>query len=335
MSHTEDDDALGKGVPEENTPKETSDDPFGKLGEFAEDDNENTIQRLSHLVPDEHAAEENENTVQRLSRLMSDNTSDNDANEGTSTRLGKLIITDDEPAQDEDTVARLGSLMEDFADADEEEEVSGMPEEAETAPSVTSAAEKPADLGLMDGSGADDVLSPFNDGGEFGESSEFSADGGLSDLLSEDGLDVESAPNAKAVPAKKTKKPKKVKPRARGAKKEKAKKTGVDWLIASLWIVFILLIAAGNVWAFMAQGIERGFFVVPFNILGLILLLIPYLLAVKKRREGVLNLYDTMLGIALAALIFGCMMLLSVQARYGTHIKGNASISVTECRDVY
>ena len=219
--------------------------------------------------------------------------------------------------------------MEDFLSAEEDEEnaangdiTGGEPSETSLVPDSIS--DFSAEGTSLDGFDSSDAASGQLD--SFGSE----GDGSLEALLAE--------PPAEEIPAdgdKKKKAPKakkEAKPRVKKSKKEKKPRNGVDWTILLAGILFIALIAAGNVWAFFAEGIDLIFFLVPFNFFGLILLLVPYLLAVKKRREGVLNLYDAMLGIALTALIFGCMLLLSVQARYGTNIKGTAA--AVEYRDV-
>lgn len=116
---------------------------------------------------------------------------------------------------------------------------------------------------------------------------------------------------------------------AKTGKKKKPKKTSSnpwkisDWLIAILVLACFLGVIASNVCITLMGSVELSFYV-GFNILGIVLLSVPILLFLKNRKEGSINFYDVMLGIALMLVVLACLILWSVQSvKYGTNIKGS------------
>lgn len=310
-------------------------DPFAELVSAEEDaaEDENTVQRLSHLTPDESVLPDGENTVQRLAALHPDaELVEPEEGENTIARLSHLITENDAAPEGESTTSRIGNFMDSFTDTveDQESELDGA-DELSDGELIDSGAPSRGDLtdGLLDPT---DPLAAGSS--EFGSGDGFdSFDGGIDPMGTE--FDSSAAPEAvpsnkkgkKAKGAKKPGKPKKErKVKVVRVKREKQPWTGVDTVVLIVLFFFLLVIAAGNLWALLlAKGIVLSFFLVPFNLFGLVLLLVPYLLWAKKRREGAITFYDTLLALTLALLIFGCMLILSVQARYGTAIKAGAS----------
>ena len=327
----------------ENSQSTDEKDPFAALSsEDDPDQDENTLQRLSHLTPDESVLPDGENTIARLAALHPDaELVSPQEGENTVARLSQLSTDEPNQSDGENTTARLGNFMDSLLD--EEPEAS----ELDGADELTDGQELDAEVsargdltdGLLDESGqAASGLDPFDFGGGSGSD----LDSGLDDL---GGFGDTTTPESEAEPEpvdKKGKKAKKAKPKAsdKAQKPKKERKTkvarpkrekrpwsGVDTVVAIVCVFFVLVIIGGNLWALLlAKGIAVSFFLTLFNLFGLILLLVPYLLWAKKRREGAITFYDTLLALTLTLLIFGCMLILSVQARYGTDIKASGRV---------
>lgn len=125
----------------------------------------------------------------------------------------------------------------------------------------------------------------------------------------------DKAPKVKLEKGKKEKEPKAKEPKAEV--KDKSSARG----IYLLGLIFLLFIIAGNAAAFMAAGAACITFLAIFDVLGLFLLLIPFLM-LKALRKAPLDLFDTFLALAAAFAIISCMFILAMQAsNYGKAIK--------------
>ena len=97
-----------------------------------------------------------------------------------------------------------------------------------------------------------------------------------------------------------------------------------SWTLAELFLLgtgglFALILLLGNVVALWTAGLAAIVFLILFNLLGLALLCVPYLL---WRKRATLNFYEVILGLALALMVLSCLLALTIQAkRYGSHIK--------------
>lgn len=88
----------------------------------------------------------------------------------------------------------------------------------------------------------------------------------------------------------------------------------ITWICLLIWI-------GGNVWGAMTKNIDKPFFWICFNVLGVVLFSIPVLLGNLRKREGGVNLYNVALALALGLIVVGCMLLVIAQAPYGFKIK--------------
>jgi hypothetical protein len=149
--------------------------------------------------------------------------------------------------------------------------------------------------------------------------------------------DAENAPEEAApVAGKKGKAPKAKKektPKAPKAKKEKAPKSDLRYgspkPFLVLGAIFLLLIIAGNVVAFMTAGAASVTFLACFDVLGLLLLAIPALL-IKQLRTRAVGLFDMFLALAAAFVIMGAMAVLAQQAKnYGASSKVASNVAVS------
>lgn len=152
---------------------------------------------------------------------------------------------------------------------------------------------------------------------------------------SETSVELDKGDGKKDKKAKKEKAPKAAKaPRAAKAPKEKKEKApkvkapkgeitdkGAARGVWCLLIVFLLFIVAGNAIAFMQAGAACLMFLIIFDVLGLLLLLVPFMM-LKGLRKQPLSLFDTFLALAAAFAIVSCMFILAAQASsYGKAIK--------------
>lgn len=158
----------------------------------------------------------------------------------------------------------------------------------------------------------------LSDLSEFGELSEGGDFGSLSDESTTE-AELQDIGGKRAKSRKKPKKEKTSPPK-------RAPRSGVDWLVMLVNYFFVGVIVLGNGWGILlAKEISLVFFLVGFNLLGAILLFVPYLLAAKKRRDGAITFYDSLLAVSLALLIFCCMTLVAAQSKYGTQIKATSA----------
>ena len=147
--------------------------------------------------------------------------------------------------------------------------------------------------------------------------------------------DAENAPEEAApVAGKKGKAPKAKKekaPKAPKAKKEKAPKSDVMYgspkPFLVLGAIFLLLIIAGNVVAFMTAGAASVTFLACFDVLGLLLLAVPALL-IKQLRTRAVGLFDVFLALVAAFLTIAAMAFLAQQAQnYGASSKVASNVA--------
>lgn len=148
------------------------------------------------------------------------------------------------------------------------------------------------------------------------------------DITAEDALPAENkkGKKGKAPKAKKEKAPK-----APKAKKEKAPKSDVMYgspkPFLVLGAIFLLLIIAGNVVAFMTAGAASVTFLACFDVLGLLLLAVPALL-IKQLRTRTVGLFDVFLALVAAFLTIAAMAFLAQQAQnYGASSKVASNVA--------
>ena len=142
---------------------------------------------------------------------------------------------------------------------------------------------------------------------------------------------------------KKGKKAKKEK--APKAKKEKAPKApkvkgeivdkGAARAVRLLGLLLIIGIAIANVVAFITAGASCVTFLILFDILGLIALLVPFFLLRRLHSEP-LSLFDMFLALAAIFSVVSCMAILAYQAKtYGSSFKATmdrpAVVETMEC----
>ena len=125
--------------------------------------------------------------------------------------------------------------------------------------------------------------------------------------------------------AKAPKEPKQKVAKAKKVKEPKEKGPITDQAAANatrcLGILLIVAIALSNVAAFIVAGPSCIMFLILFDILGLIALLVPFFM-LNGLRKRPLSLFDAFLAIAAIFSVVACMILLAQQAKtYGTSIK--------------
>ena len=125
--------------------------------------------------------------------------------------------------------------------------------------------------------------------------------------------------------AKAPKEPKQKAPKVKKVKEPKEKGPITDKAAANatrcLGILLIVAIALANVAAFIVAGPSCIMFLILFDILGLIALLVPFFM-LNGLRKRPLSLFDAFLAIAAIFSVVACMILLAQQAKsYGTSIK--------------
>ncbi len=158
--------------------------------------------------------------------------------------------------------------------------------------------------------------------------------------------DVQGIPQEDKKSGKKGKKAKKEK--APKAKKEKAPKEpkapkvkgeivdkGAARAVRLLGLLLIIGIAIANVVAFITAGASCVTFLILFDILGLIALLVPFFLLRRLHSEP-LSLFDTFLALAAIFSVVSCMAILAYQSKtYGTSFKATmdrpAVVETMEC----
>lgn len=164
--------------------------------------------------------------------------------------------------------------------------------------------------------------------------------------LPESELGLDSNADAVAIDDKKGKKGKKEKkakkaPKVSLGKKEKSKPKreklepeNIDKpaSVAAMvmFFAFLFFIVACNAFAFMTAGAASIIFLILFDLLGVILLVVPLMLK-NAIRKGEGSLFTTFLAFAAAFAIISCMIILALQAStYGQAIKAafDAAISV-------
>lgn len=332
-----------EGEKPENIVPADENDPFAALSSAdAPAEDENTLLRLSHLTPDESVLPDGENTIARLAALHPDaELVSPEEGDNTIARLSRLDAGAPEEPDGENTTARLGNFIDSLIDEESEASELDGADELSEGQELDSGVSSRGDLtdGLLDESeSAASDQDPFDYGGGLGD--------GLGDLGD---LDDSTMPEAAAEPVDKKKGKKERKAKAKASekaqkpkkerktkvarpKREKRPWTSVDTFVAMICVFFVIVIAGGNLWALLlAKGIAVSFFLALFNLFGLVLLMVPYLLWAKKRREGAITFYDALLALTLTLLIFGCMLILSVQARYGTDIKAGGRVLTALC----
>ena len=129
---------------------------------------------------------------------------------------------------------------------------------------------------------------------------------------------AEKKAKAPKEPKQKAAKVKKVKePKEKGPITDKAAANATR----CLGILLIVAIALANVAAFIVAGPSCIMFLILFDILGLIALLVPFFMFNGLRKRP-LSLFDAFLAIAAIFSVVACMILLALQAKsYGTSIK--------------
>ena len=125
--------------------------------------------------------------------------------------------------------------------------------------------------------------------------------------------------------AKAPKEPKQKAPKVKKVKEPKEKGPITDKAAANatrcLGILLIVAIALANVAAFIVAGPSCIMFLILFDILGLIALLVPFFM-LNGLRKRPLSLFDAFLAIAAIFSVVAGMILLAQQAKsYGTSIK--------------
>lgn len=337
----------------------------------SEEEAESTMARLSHLEEGVDRAGKSgdaEDTEAKLSHLLDEGgTPTESIDETTEQRLSHLLadvdFSDDRPK--EETAARLGELEQEMDEADNSDDADdsewdaqdGTEDDGEAASDEKDFSGKKTETvsdGQTDETSLPDGLPDFGDdltedlsgdltedlsGGGFPE---FPDDGFHDNLVSGEG--ETGAADSPELDRKKTKKGKKASKTPKISKTKKKKKvrttrrreklprTGADHLLLLSWVFFILIIILGNLIGVMTKGVNLPFFLILFNALGLVLLMIPSLLKAKKKREKSINFYDALMALALTFLILGCMTLVLVQSKYGTDVKVTSQTSrlVTE-----
>ncbi len=140
------------------------------------------------------------------------------------------------------------------------------------------------------------------------------------------------AKKEKAPKAKKEKAPKEPKaPKVKGEIVDK----GAARAVRLLGLLLIIGIAIANVVAFITAGASCVTFLILFDILGLIALLVPFFLLRRLHSEP-LSLFDTFLALAAIFSVVSCMAILAYQAKtYGSSFKATmdrpAVVETMEC----
>ncbi|MBO7680886.1 MAG: hypothetical protein J6S75_14615 [Thermoguttaceae bacterium] len=284
-----------------NQPQDNSEDttgPFG--GEPLEDMNA----LLSGLDTPQAA----ENTQQGLEAFAAKISDTPEQDESTAVRI--LNMDTDSVDEPEDTLAVLGRL----------EEAANQEEAAEAASDGSAPAagnESPFGEEIPSSSGQEDLFggpdafeqpTPFEGTAPF-EGTDTDGFTAVAETAAEGGTE-------RPEPSKKTKKaPKKTKPK-------KERKPAAPSIFSSpiTWICLLIWVG-GNIWGTMAKGIDKPFFWICFNVLGVILFSVPVLLRNVRKREGGVSLYNAALALALGLIVIGCMLLVIAQAPYGFKIK--------------
>ncbi|MBQ6620837.1 MAG: hypothetical protein IJH68_11910 [Thermoguttaceae bacterium] len=278
-----------------NQPQDNSEDTSSPFGGAPEDD-------INSLLSGLDAPQTVENTQQGLEAFAAKISDTPEQDESTASRI--LNMDTDSIDEPEDTSAVLGRLEE-----------AAEQESPETAfDSGTSAAENEGALGddTPLSAGQED---PFGMPDAFEQPAPFEETDtdGFTASPQTSGEDGAGAPEPSK---KKTKKaPKKPKP-----KKERASddpsifSSPITWICLLIWV-------GGNIWGTVTKGIDKPFFWICFNILGVVLFSVPVLLGNVRKREGGINLYNAALALALGLIVIGCMLLVIAQAPYGFKIK--------------
>lgn len=208
-----------------------------------------------------------------------------------------------------------------FASSDDgQEDIFAMDGEVD----FTSSDDGQEDVFAMDGELELDVApsSTLDDSSPFGISDSIPYSEALAEIeAGKGGKAAKKGKGKKAKTEKAAKEPKGAKkPKEKAEKGEIADKAAAN-AVYTLGIALLVAILLGNVAAFVIAGFGSLPFLILFDILALIVLLVPYLM-LNSLRKGPLSLFDAALAIAAISMIVACMVLLSYKAKtFGTSIK--------------
>ena len=274
-----------------NQPQDNSDDTAGSFGG-------EPLEDMNSLLSGLDAPQMAENTQQGLEAFAAKISDTPEQDESTASRI--LNMNTDSVEEPEDTSAVLGRL-EEAAERESPEAVfdSGIPAEDEG----TLGDDIPLPSGQEDLFGTPDTFeqpAPFEE-----------TDSTLEQTQPGDGGGAPPEP-----PSKETKKaPKKPKPKKQRKPDDPSIfSSPITWICLLIWV-------GGNIWGTITKGIDKPFFWICFNILGVVLFSVPVLLSNVRKREGGINIYNAALALALGLIVIGCMLLVIAQAPYGFKIK--------------
>lgn len=274
-----------------NQPQDNSDDTAGSFGG-------EPLEDMNSLLSGLDAPQMAENTQQGLEAFAAKISDTPEQDESTASRI--LNMNTDSVEEPEDTSAVLGRL-EEAAERESPEAVfdSGIPAEDEG----TLGDDIPLPSGQEDLFGTPDTFeqpAPFEE-----------TDSTLEQTQPGDGGGAPPEP-----PSKKTKKsPKKPKPKKQRKPDDPSIfSSPITWICLLIWV-------GGNIWGTITKGIDKPFFWICFNILGVVLFSVPVLLSNVRKREGGINICNAALALALGLIVIGCMLLVIAQAPYGFKIK--------------
>lgn len=154
-------------------------------------------------------------------------------------------------------------------------------------------------------------------------------DPGKDSSLTDDSQDIEMIKTPVVDTSKSTKDKKKKTPKRKKERRHKIRPEHSPWLPGDILILLSIVVAfailiAGDVLAFMWYNMEAANYLIAYTILGVFLVIIPFILWHKRSYGEVVNLYEALLATSLALIILACMMVLTAQSlRYGTNYKGN------------